>query len=167
MAAMTLRRLLLVLPVLAGGCATRGDYPSLLPRPVEQLSMEEPVRTDPPVPANPALRAQAAALLAEARRGDGLFAGEYARALPQVRAAGPAGSDNWIEAQAAITRVEGARRFTSAAATELDLLVTARAADPIDPSDHQALLAARDAATALVAGQERRLDALKGSLSPG
>src|SRR5690242_16657459 len=96
------RPALLVLPLAA--CATGGDFPSLAPRPVEQLSMEEPVRVDPPVAADPALRGRAAELLGEARRGDGQFDAAYARAVPIVRRAGPSGSDSWIEAQEHISR---------------------------------------------------------------
>ena len=164
---MTPRRLAFALPLLTAGCSTGGNFPSLLPRPVEQLSMEEPVRTDPLVASNPAIPARAAALVAEARRGDGLFARAYGEALSQVRGAGPSGSDSWIEAQAAITRVEAARRITAAAAGDLDALLIAQAPDPISPADHQALLDSREAVLAISAEQERRLDSLKGSLSPG
>ena len=82
-----LRRLTLALAFLTVcGCTIGGDYPSLAPRPVEQLSFEEPIKVDPPVAADPALRSRVAALLARARAGDGAFEAAYARALPRVPA---------------------------------------------------------------------------------
>ena len=156
----------LVLPILPlTACATGGDYPSLAPRPVEQLSMEEPVRVDPPVAPDPALRGRAAQLLADARRGDGQFDAAYARALPIVRGAGPSGSDSWVQAQEQISRVEAARVGTSSALTALDELLAEQADDPTNEQDHAQLVAARAAAAALVAEQERRVDGLKGSVS--
>jgi hypothetical protein len=161
---MTLRRTPLALLLLVGGCATGGDFPSLAPRPVERLSFEEPVRTDPVVPADPAFRSQAAQLLGAARQGNAAFEAEYARALPRVRGAGAAGSDPWVQAQEAISRVAMARKATTDAAAALERLAENRADDPTSPADHQALMAAVAAAHAIVEQQQRRFDGLRGSL---
>jgi hypothetical protein len=156
---------LLVPALLVAGCATGGDFPSLAPRAVEQLSMEEPVRVDPPVAPNPALRGEAEALLARARTGDRAFEGAYARALPLARAAGPANSDSWVQAQEAISRAEAARAETTSALAELDRLVTDRADDPTNETDHAALMVAFRAAEALANDQHRRLAGLRTSVS--
>jgi hypothetical protein len=150
---------------LVGGCATGGDFPSLAPRAVEQLSFEEPVRVDPPVAADPALSGRANALLAQARTGDRQFEDAYAGALPAIRAAGPVGSDSWVQAQEAISRVEAARIGTSSALSELDLLIAEQSDDPTNNAVWANLQAARQAAEDLVADQRRRLDQLKSSVS--
>jgi len=150
----------------AAGCATGGEFPSLAPRPVEQLSFEEPIRVDPPVAPDPALRGRAAALLADARSGDGAFEEAYARALPLVRAAGAAGSDPWVQAQEAISRAEAARIGTTSALAELDLLLADLSDDPTNAGIWAELQRAREAAEALAADQRRRLQGLKSSVSP-
>ena len=151
---------------LAAGCATGGEFPSLAPRPVEQLAFEEPIKVDPPVAADPALRGRAAALLAEARAGDGAFEQAYAQGLPLVRASGSAGSDAWLIAQEAISRAEAATVGTSRALAELDLLLAEQSDDPTNRSVWAELESAREAVEAMSADQRRRLALLKGSVSP-
>jgi hypothetical protein len=151
---------------LAAACATGGDFPSLAPRAVEQLAFEEPIKVDPPVAADPALRGRAAALLGEARAGDGAFEQAYARALPLVRAAGPSGSDAWLIAQEAISRAEAATIGTSRSLIELDLLLAEQSDDPTNRGVWAELQEARAAAEALAADQRRRLASLKSSVSP-
>lgn len=159
-------RILAVALMLAAtvGCATKGSFPSLAPRPVEQLSMEEPIKVDPPVAPDPAVRAHAAALLARVREGDGAFEAAYASALPVVRRSGPTGSDAWIRAQEFISRVEAARATSSAALAELYLYLSDRADDPTNEADHEALLAALRVAEAIVADHQRRVTSLKASI---
>ena len=159
-----LRCLAPLLVLAAGGCTTGGNFPSLAPRPVEQLSFEEVVKVDPPVAADPALSARAIALLAEARQGDGAFDAAYGQALPQVRAGGAVGSDSWVQAQEAISRVEAARKGTSGALADLDRLVTDQSDDPVNDAVWAEILAAREAAQALVNEQDRRLGTLRNSV---
>ena len=154
-----------LLPALfVAGCASGGDFPSLAPRPVEQLSMEEPVRVDPDVAPDPAFRGRVAELLGRARAGDGAFERAYANALPRVRAAGGANSDSWIAAQEAISRAEVARVETTSALADLDRLATERADVPTNDGDHAALTEALRAAAALAEDQHRRLGGLRSSL---
>lgn len=150
-----------VLALLVGGCGVAGDFPSLLPRDVEQLSLEEPIRTDPPIATNPAIRARAASLLAAVRSGDGAFETAYRQALPRARAAGPSGSDSWIIAQEAISRVEAARGPSTAAFAELNTFIIDRADEPTDPADHQAINASLAAAEAIVTDQATRITGLQ------
>lgn len=154
-----------LLTLLIAGCATGGDFPSLAPRPVEQLPFEEPIKVDPPVAPDPALRNRALGLLAEARAGDGAFEAAYAEAQGRVRGAGGAGTDSWVQAQEAISRVEAARLRTTTALADLDLLVSENSDDPVNDALWAEIEEARRAAQALAEDQARRLAGLKDSVS--
>jgi len=163
---MIVRRVLAsALVLLAAGCATGGEFPSLAPRPVEQLSFEEPVRVDPPVAADPALRARANALVAEARGGDRAFETAYGVAASRVRGAGAAGSDSWVQAQEAISRVEASRAITSSALADLDVWLTEISAEPVNAELWAEIGQDRAAIAALADAQTRRLNALRASIS--
>ena len=160
------RTRLLSLPLLAlAGCATGGEFPSLAPRPVEQLSFEEPVRVDPPVAADPALRARANAFVAAARGGERAFETSYGEALPRVRSAGAAGSDSWVQAQEAISRVEASRAITSSALADLEVWLTEISAQPVNAELWAEIEQDRAAIAALADAQTRRLNALRASIS--
>lgn len=156
----------LLLTLLVAGCATEGDFPSLAPRPVEQLSFEEPIKVDPPVAVDPALRGRANGLLAQAREGDRAFEAAYAQALPLVRGAGAAGSDSWLQAQEAISRVESARIAATTALADLDRLVAESSDDPVNDALWAEIEQARGQSQAVIEDQSRRLDAMKASVSP-
>jgi hypothetical protein len=154
-----------LLIALTAACATGGEFPSLAPRAVEQLSMEEPIKVDPPVAPDPEVRGRAAALLARVREGDADFEAAYARALPMVRRSGPSGSEAWIEAQEMISRLEVARATSSGALAEIDRYVAERADEPTNEGDHAAMIGALRAAEAIVMDQQRRFVSLRNSLS--
>jgi len=156
---------LLSVPLLAG-CAASGPFPSLSPRPAEQLSMDEPVRVAPVVAEDPQLRALVAGLAADARSGQAAFVAALGAARSRVGAAGGSGSDSWIEAQQAISRIEAARAATVGALAELDALSIARANVPTNRDDFSALMAAVESAAALARDQQAEIDRLRGSLSP-
>lgn len=149
----------------SSGCATGGEFPSLAPRAVEKLSFEEPIKVDPPVAPDPALRARANALLAEARAGDGAFEAAYADAVRRARGAGPAGSDSWVQAQEAISRVEAARLRTTTALADLDRFISENSDDPVNEEIWQGIEQARAAAQALATEQTNRLNGLQNSVS--
>jgi hypothetical protein len=153
-----------LLAALAGaslaGCVTEGPFPSLAPRPDERLAIEEPVREAPIVADDPAVRTRVAALLDEARQGERAFDADYGAAARASSRAGPTGSDSWIAAQQAISRVEAARGRTSDAATALHQLGLERADQPLSAADRQALDDAIAEADRLVAGQQVRVDRL-------
>jgi hypothetical protein len=156
---------ILVPCILAAGCATGGEFPSLAPRPVEQLAFEEPIKVDPPVAADPALRGRAAALLADARAGDGAFEEAYAQALPLVQGAGAVGSDSWLIAQEAISRAEAATVGTTRSLVDLDLLLAEQSDDPTNAAVWVELRTAKEAMERLAADQRRRLGGLKASVA--
>ncbi|MBY8821812.1 hypothetical protein [Sphingomonas colocasiae] len=116
---------LLAVPALAACTAPTGDFPSLAPRPVEQRSDAEPAPPAiAPAPADPALAAQLAKILADARKGESDFAAALPaaeRAVSAARGTGPS-SDAWITAQSQLSALDSARAPTAGAMTEIDSL---------------------------------------------
>jgi flagellar motility protein MotE (MotC chaperone) len=157
--------LALVVAMMASACTPDGEFPSLAPRAIEQQDpLAEPVRTPPVVPSDPAVRARAAELLAEARRGEAEFAAAYALARGAAAPSGDAGSESWIEAQQALSRAEAARAPTTAALAELDRLLVERAALPTAASDLAALQEALAEIERLSRAQQERLDSVRRSI---
>ncbi|HVQ09690.1 MAG TPA: hypothetical protein VMS43_14775 [Allosphingosinicella sp.] len=144
---------------LLAGCVTEGPFPSLAPRPDERLTIEEPVREAPIVADDPAVRARIADLLAEARQGNRTFEADYGAAARAARG-GLVGSNVWIEAQQALSRVEAARGRTAAAAAELHQLALERADQPMSAADREGLDEAVAEADRLLAAQQARIDRL-------
>lgn len=149
------------------GCAPNGEFPSLAPRAIEsQVDSEVPVRLPPAVASDPQLLSRIAALLAEAREGHQTFEAILPEARAEVARAGAAGSESWIEAQEAISRLEAVRAPTVTALAQLDLLAIDRAAQATNEEDFAALLAAVDAASALARQQREIIDRLRAALNP-
>jgi hypothetical protein len=106
------------------GCTGPGaGYPSLAPRPIENLSLTEPDRPAPPPPtADTASIARYAPLVVRARSDDAAFH----RVLEQERAtlargrAAAAGSDAWTAAQVSLSRIETARGPVAKILADLD-----------------------------------------------
>jgi hypothetical protein len=146
---------------LVAGCISQGPFPSLAQRPDERQSIEEPVREAPVVADDSALRIRINTLLAEARSGDAAFERDYDAAARAAARAGSEGSDSWMAAQQAYSRVESAGGRASDAAAELHQLAVARAGEPISPADQAALAAAIDQADGLVAQQQARLSRIR------
>lgn len=152
----------LVPAALLAGCVAQGPFPSLEPREGElAVSTEEPVRTPPVVPSDPALLAQAAELVALARAGEREFEAVYPEAAAAAQAAGEEGSESWVIAQEWLSALEAARVETMRALGALDQLALARAAEPTAESDFAAVLAALEEAEEIAAAQETRLDRLR------
>jgi hypothetical protein len=145
---------------LLAGCVTEGPFPSLAPRPEERLTIEEPVREAPVVPDDPVMQTRIAALIDEARQGERTFDADYGAAARTMGRAGSTGSDSWIAAQQALSRIEAARGRTSDAATELHQLALERSGQAMSAADRQALDDAVAEADRLVAGQQARIDRL-------
>ena len=148
--------------LLLGACTPNGEFPSLEPRAIEQEDpLVEPVRTPPAVASDPALRARAAELAAEARRGAGAFEAAFGSAASAARAAGAPGSESWVAAQQQISRAEAARGPTSAALAELDRLATERARLPTNEGDFAAIRSALAEVERIAAAQQQRMDRLR------
>lgn len=165
---MTCRSCIPFLPLLAllAACAPQGSFPSLAPRPIEQLAMDEPVRAVQGAPDDPELRGRIDTLLTEARRGSTAFAEALPEAVGLADAAGAPGSESWIEAQQALSRLEAARATTLDALTELDRLGLAGSENgrTIGPGDFETLRVAAEEARRLADSQQSELDRLRAAL---
>jgi hypothetical protein len=142
---------------LLAGCVSEGPFPSLAQRPDERLSIDEPVREAPQIADDSGLRVQINRLLAEARSGDADFNRDYDAAARASGRAGREGSDSWLDAQQALSRVEISRGRATDAAAELHQLALGRAGQPTSAADQAALEAAIAQADGIVEAQEARL----------
>ena len=150
--------LLLLLAGLLAGCVSQGPFPSLAPRPAEREDWsEEPVRAVPAVADDPALRGRLAALLDEARAGRRDFDADLAAAERASARAGAEGSDSWIEAQQAISRLEAAMARSGEALAALHQLRLDREARPASAADRAALDSAIEEAEAIAARERERI----------
>lgn len=150
-----------LLAILLAGCVSQGPFPSLAPRPAEREDWtEEPVRTAPAVADDPALRTRIAALLEEARAGRRDFDADFGAAERAAARAGPEGSDSWIEAQQAVSRIEAAMARSGEALAALHQLRLESEARPASAADRAALDAAITEAEAIAAGERERIDRL-------
>jgi len=152
--------------LLAAGCAAPGPYPSLAPRPAEKAYAEDAEERKPvPQPDDPALAGEIDRLLAEARAGGAEFDSALPAAQSAAGAAGAAGSDSWIEAQQALSRLEAARARTTAAQADLDRLAVERTgAGTLGSGDSERLRRATEEMQALADSQADRLQRLGASL---
>src|SRR3954471_829247 len=156
---MKLRQALPGVAALVAGCVSQGPFPSLAPRPAERQDWsEEPVRAAPAVADDPALRRRVDALLEQASAGERSFEADYAAAERLAAHAGREGSDSWIEAQQAISRLVAARAATGEALAELHQLRLARAAQPTSSGDLAGLDAAIAEAEQTAAHQQQRIE---------
>jgi hypothetical protein len=163
-------RPLLLPPALAaaltlGGCVSQGPFPSLAPRPEEGIvSTAEPVRPDPVAADDAQLRARIGALVAQALEGLNAFDAAYPAAERTANAAGAEGSDGWVAAQQALSRLEAARSKTSTARAELDRIAIERATLPTSAGDREALVRALTEVDRIGTNQQVRLQRLLGQL---
>jgi len=157
---------ILVPLALAAGCAAPGPYPSLAPRPAEKAYADDAEERRPVTqPDDPALAGEIDRLVAEAKAGAADFDAAFPAAQSAASAAGKAGSDSWIEAQQALSRLESARARTTAALADLDRLAVERAgAGTLGEADAQRLSAATAEIQALTDAQADRLRRLGESL---
>jgi hypothetical protein len=141
------------------GCVSQGPFPSLAPRPAEQEDWtEEPVHAAPVVADDATLRPRIASLVAEAREGERAFAADLPAARRATALPGPEGSDSWIEAQQAISRLQAARGRTDDAAAELHQMRLARSGQPTSAADLAALDAAIEQVGTIAERQQREMD---------
>jgi hypothetical protein len=107
-------------------CGTQVKAPSLLPRAVEKQPIDMPLSepNEAQTPVDPALQAAIDRQLAAAEAGDRDFAARRSAAEAAVgKAAGkPQGSEEWVQAQEAVTALETARTAVRDAAAAIDAL---------------------------------------------
>lgn len=125
-----------LIAVLLSACAApRGDYPSLLPRPIEKISMAEPVRPVPVATPDAALDGKIATLTQAVTAATQAFDAAVARAWPTVRAAAGSaqGSERWLGAQVALAELDVARTAIDGPVADLERLAVDRAAAGAPP----------------------------------
>lgn len=175
------RRFLAIATLLLSACASmtqdgRG-YPSLARRPAEtarvggELPPDLAARPDQgeAIPADPALRQQIAALVAQAEKGRGAFDALYAQVGPEIRGASGAAvsSEAWVSAQVELTRLEEARYDSVFALASLDTLYADRMkaqAEGTARGGIAEIMTARRGALVAVDAQNDRIDDLKAAL---
>ena len=151
--------LLVLLAASLAGCVARGPFPSLALRPAEQEDWsEEPVHAAPVVADDASIRSRIASLLADARTGVRAFDADLQAAERATARIGPEGSDSWIEAQQAISRLQASRARTDEAEAELNQLRLARAGQPTSAADLAALDSAIEEVHALSERQQSQLN---------
>ncbi|HEY0627430.1 MAG TPA: hypothetical protein VGD10_11960 [Allosphingosinicella sp.] len=155
----------LLAALLVGGCTQQGSFPSLRPRAVERLTTDEPVRPVPVVAADAGLEGQVSGLLADARRGQAEFESLLGPTRAVVGRAGSAGTDSWVEAQQALSRLEAARALTVTALAELDRLSLERAGQPTNSAQYGGLVEAVESAAGLAEAQQAEIDRLRRAIS--
>jgi hypothetical protein len=109
--------------VLIAGCAAKGEYPSLAPRPFERAAQTVAVATPAPLPqtSDATLVRRVGALVEKAKAGVGPFNAALGQARPIIAASdGVRASERWIAAQMALSRVERTREPIEAALAEID-----------------------------------------------
>ena len=125
---MRIRQLILISASCVGlsACGPELQAPSLLPRTVEKQPIEMPLAeaSEAQTPVDPALQAAVATQVEAAEAGDRDFASRRAAAEQAVaRAAGkPQGGEDWVQAQEAISALEGARTQVRDAAAAIEAL---------------------------------------------
>ncbi len=127
--------------------------------------MDEPVRAAPIIAPDANLTRQISDFLGQARRGQAEYEARRPAARAATAAAGSAGSESWIEAQQALSRLEAARAPTVTALADLDELRVRRANIPVNAGDFAALGAAIERADALARGQQEEIDRLRASIA--
>jgi len=133
---------LLPLMLASAGCTGKGPgYPSLAPRPIEQMSFAEPAAPPaPPQVADPAAVARYAPAVERARTADNAFRqtlDQERGVLARGRGAAT-GSDGWAAAQVSLSRVQETREPVIKALADLD---SARNADPTHGDTGEAIAA--------------------------
>jgi hypothetical protein len=154
---------LLAAALLLAGCASDGAFPSLAVRDAERVyAAGDPLQTTPEAPDRAGLAGRIAAFQSAANEGEGAFARALAAARPLAARAGARGSESWLAAQQAISRVEAARAATTRALGDLDQFSAEQARQgPLSTSDYQALTGATARLQAQADRQRQALDQLR------
>jgi len=157
---------LLALACLASCAGQGGDFPSLAPRPIEQMSDTPPDRPVAVATPDAALDARLADVAKELASADQAFAPAARKAGGLVAAAHNAGvgSEAWLDAQTALADLDGIRAESTAALSTLDELAIGRAralepAYPVLESLHHQAESQVASESAAIAGLQKQLPA--------
>jgi hypothetical protein len=150
---------------LVGCTQSPSRYPSLLPRPAETQSLDEPVRPLPVATPDPAFDTRIAETTASLDSMTKAFnaSAQNAEAKVAVARGLPAGSERWLDAQAALADLATLRGPILTIVADLEQLAIERGAAGQPP--YPALDAAVARANALSDAQQDRMGALEAALS--
>lgn len=161
-----MRSLVFLAGIALTGCTQSPTrYPSLLPRPIESQSLAEPVRTPETVAADAALDSQLATIAASLDTASQAFvpAADDAEAKVALARGAAAGSPAWLDAQAALSRLESLRAPLLTTLSDLERIVLDRGQAGLPP--YPALDAAIARVAAVVTAQDDRIGLLEATLA--
>jgi hypothetical protein len=162
---MRVRPFFLLATITIGACSTAGGpYPSLRPRAAEAIDPRiQPVRPINDRPATPALEAQLAALVGQARAGETAFGPAAAEAERLAALAAASQSESWIAAQEALSAAIAARNPTALAQADIDALgaTALKTQGGIAPNDLKAINRAAAEVLEIARGQTDRIAAIQ------
>ena len=160
-----MRTPLVLAVLLLGACSSAGGpYPSLQPRPAEAIDPRiQPVRAMNDRPVSPALAAQLATLVSQARGGDAAFEPAIGAADRLASSAGAPQSESWIAAQTALSAAIAARRPTALAQADIDAIGATKLQTQggLSPNDLKAIDGAAAEVAAIARRQTERIDAIQ------
>lgn len=153
--------------ILLGACASApGAYPSLERRPIERVSgtFSPPKALPAPTPVDPAVARRIDSLLEQVRAANAKFQAREAAVRRSVTAAAGAAkaSDAWSVAMIALASLDAARSEGMVALADIDAIY---AAARIEGQPGTEAKAAREAAGALIADQDRVITELQAQLA--
>jgi hypothetical protein len=160
--------LALLIVLLAAGCTgPSGDIPSLQTRAAESMDPRLPVER--PIndrPANPALVARLAALVAQAQAGEPRFDAAIDSARRAAGGAGAPQSEGWIVAQEALSGAVEARGPAAVALASIDSIGATLLAEQggLAPSDQRAIEDAAATVGAIARRQAAAISAIQAQL---
>ena len=161
----------LLLIAATAACSTPSiDTPSLEPRAGEALDPRLPVgqANTAPVPVDPALRRSLDDLLAQAEDGARVFDILAEGIVPQIEAAGEAGSESWTAATEQLSRLDAARAPVSNAMADADALATNAIEQDgwVNPTERDAISDVAARIAVIDSELAARIDRLTGLLKP-
>ena len=149
-----------------GGCSTVADHPSLAPRAIERFTTTEPAPAPPPpaaLPEDASRQERAGLLLAQAIESDARFQERLAEVRTVVASGSGAapGSEAWVQAQQAISRIETLREPVSRTLADLDQLQIDAAQAGMGTEAEGELASATQKVASIDARQEEEIAALR------
>jgi hypothetical protein len=159
---------LLALTAMLAGCAAVPEGPSLARRPAEAIDPRLPVADrSAELPADPALAAALRRVAGPAFAQASVVDSAIGRAERLVRAAGPRGSESWIEAQQALSAAIAAQAPVTRAIGEFDQAIAERirSGSRLVPRDLAAARAIADDLATIDRGHRAAIAALQQRLS--
>lgn len=160
-----MRKPLFILVLVVTSCSSPGGpYPSLQPRAAELIDPRlQPASPLNNRPVSPALAAQLAGLVEEARSGSQAFAPLMTDAERLASSAGAPRSESWIAAQEALSAAIAARKPTALAQSDIDALGATALQNQggIAPNDLKAIDEAAREVSAIARQQTDRVAAIQ------